>query len=1025
MSKRILKALMQLFAIIAPPDGNVRDKASVVRLFLSQQLNNELLVEYIALFNKYYELNQKKQLKKSKLKKHTSSSSVRVLKICTEINEELTHQQKFVVLVLLLEFIKADNEITPQELEFVGTVAETLYFIRAEFDTIKSFVLNELSSIAPSENLLIIDGYRDNISNAKKHISVDALCGYINIMYFPSSSMYLLRKFGDNELYLNGQIIRQSRVYVLNTGAAIKNSLIKPIYYSDIISVFNQDKINSKILFEVNNIHYHFVNGTEGLHDLSFSEYSGKLVGIMGASGTGKTTLLNVLNGSEKPSFGEVHINEINIHSFPQKIKGLIGHVSQDDLLIEELSVFQNLFFNAQLCFGNQSEKEIGKKVNKMLQQLGLFEIRDMKVGNVLDKRISGGQRKRLNIALELIREPTILFLDEPTSGLSSRDSENIMDLLKELTFKGKLVFVVIHQPSSNIFKMFDRLLILDQGGYLIYNGNPVDSIIYFKSRIHKADWSESECTYCGNINAEQIFNIIESQVLDELGNQTYTRKTAPKEWHQYYKKFTDEDVKNISPQLKLPHASFKIPSKLKQFWIFIQRDVFAKLANRQYVFLNILEAPALAFLLAYIVKFYDVTVQQEYQLINNSNLPVYIFISVVVAIFVGLTVSAQEIYKDQKILKREKFLHLSRNSYLLSKIAVLFILSAIQSLLFVLVGNTIMEIEGMFGAYWLILFSTWLFSNILGLNISDGFKTSVTIYIIIPFLIIPQIILSGVIVPFNKLNPSISKPNSIPWYGEIMVSRWAYEAIAVYQYKDNKFEKNIYQQTKEASNAKYYKNYWLPKLNNILNYCKLNLDKPNYKDVTTQKLRILRNEIGKMNNLLPQFTYEHIEDFSMETINTEQLNQISKHFDKLDKYLTQKFNTITKHNDVYINRLQDSLGGKNRYIELMRKHANQQLSNFVRNQNSELKIIEYDGELLQRSDPIYTDANHKLLKAHFYAPRKRLFNYFIDTIWINVGVIWLMITILYFALYFRVFRKTIDIFSKHNSKRKPTNNYN
>src|SRR5690606_10976686 len=120
----------------------------------------------------------------------------------------------------------------------------------------------------------------------------------------------------------------------------------------------------------------------------------------------------------------------------------------------------------------------------KMLLTLGLADSRDLKVGNPLEKTISGGQRKRLNIALELIREPSVLFVDEPTSGLSSRDSENIMDLLKELALKGKLVFAVIHQPSSDIFKMFDKLIIMDTGGYPIYYGNPVDSIIYFKKLV-------------------------------------------------------------------------------------------------------------------------------------------------------------------------------------------------------------------------------------------------------------------------------------------------------------------------------------------------------------------------------------------------------------------------------------------------------------------------------------------------------------------------------------------------------------
>ena len=255
----------------------------------------------------------------------------------------------------------------------------------------------------------------------------------------------------------------------------------------------------------------------------------------MGSSGAGKSTLLNILNGSMNPTEGRVLINGIDIYKENVKANGLIGHVSQDDLLIEELTVYQNLYYNTKLCFDNYSEEQITQSVNNMLHNLGLYEIKDIQVGTPLNKKISGGQRKRLNIALELIREPAILFLDEPTSGLSSKDSENIMDLLKDLTLKGKLVFVVIHQPSSDIFKMFDNLLILDTGGYLIYNGNPVDSIMYFKSKVHQANWADSECHVCGNVNPEQIFNIVESMVIDEYGKETRIRKISPEEWHSYH----------------------------------------------------------------------------------------------------------------------------------------------------------------------------------------------------------------------------------------------------------------------------------------------------------------------------------------------------------------------------------------------------------------------------------------------------------------------------------------------------------
>ena len=163
-----------------------------------------------------------------------------------------------------------------------------------------------------------------------------------------------------------------------------------------------------------------------------------------------------------------------------------------------------------------------------MLVNLGLTEIRNLRVGSPLQKTISGGQRKRLNIGLELLREPTVLFVDEPTSGLSSRDSENIMDLLKELSLRGKMIFVVIHQPSSDIFKMFDTLIIMDSGGFQIYYGNPVEAVVYFRDMINAANKNQGACPECGNINPEQIFSIIETKVVNDQA-----RLSRPRAIHQ------------------------------------------------------------------------------------------------------------------------------------------------------------------------------------------------------------------------------------------------------------------------------------------------------------------------------------------------------------------------------------------------------------------------------------------------------------------------------------------------------------
>ncbi len=1011
MSEKILKALMQLFAIIARPESNRTDRRTVVESFLKRQLNQEIVQEYLKVFDEYYRIHQEKQKDTSKKKRLISSSSVRVLKICTAINEELVQQQKIIVLIQLLEFVKSDiNEVTDQEMEFVKTVAETFNVPEEEFERIKEFVLFSFDKIPDSPNLLLIDSNDESSGRNRKHIHIKSLQGQIRILNIRSANMYCIRYMGKSEMELNSQLIQEDKVYVFTGGSSLRNQQIKPIYYSDVVSKFHVDRIKDRIIFEVDNIEYRFKAGNYGLHDMSFSEQSGRMVGIMGASGAGKSTLLNVLNGSEKPTSGTVNINGFNIHTQKEHIEGIIGHVSQDDLLMEDLTVYQNLYYNAKLCFDNYSDDQVRKTVDSTLENLGLYEIRDIQVGSPLNKKISGGQRKRLNIALELIREPAVLFLDEPTSGLSSRDSENIMDLLKELTLRGKLVFVVIHQPSSEIFKMFDRLLILDTGGYLIYNGDPIESIIYFKSRIHHANWNESECHCCGNVNSEQVFNIVESNVLDEYGKLTKTRKISPPEWYEYFKELDVPKPEKDPEELHIPEISFKIPNKLRQFWLFVKRDLLSKLANTQYLVINFLEAPVLAFLLSYIIRYYNVNItnQYGYTLEGNSNLPVYIFMSVIVAIFMGLTVSAEEIIKDRKILKREAFLNLGWSSYLLSKVFILMGLSAIQAFAFVLVGNAIMEIRNMYFEYWLILFSAFVSSNMMGLLISDSFKTVVTIYILIPFLVIPQIILSGIIVKYEKLNPDISSPTKIPFYGEIITARWAYEALAVYQFINNDFQRKFYPYDKVMSIAGYKKDYWTVNLMNKLENIERNLDNPAKKKEIISDLEVLRNEINKETDKNRHIKFSNTENLVYDKLSGSMIREVRDYLELIKRYNIKLYNKANRGKDQLKTELQNTPEKKEKYFLTKRQHNNETLEEFVTNSNVMERIIEYKGELFQKINPVYKDPGCKLIKAHFYAPRKQVFGRFFSTFSVNTAVIWFMTLLLYILLYYRVLNKTL-----------------
>jgi ABC-type multidrug transport system ATPase subunit len=1009
MSEKILETLMQLFAIIAKPQSNDSERRGVVEAFLKRMLNQELANEYLSTYDKEYE-EARKKLEKSSAERREGAIAIRIRKLCKEINEQgqLDKPQRVVVVIQLLEFCKSgDQQVSQLELGFIDTLAEGLNISSEEYEFIEKFVLNSLDNIPATSNLLIINGIKHFNSKDAKHVLKDLLKGHIWVLFIPSVKMYFVRFSGSGELSMNGQLLQEDKVYPLGQGSSIKGYKIAPIYYWDITMQFLKEEFKaSRVVYEVNNLEYRFNSGEVGIHHMSFKEESGRMVGIMGASGAGKSTLLSVLNGTNPPNDGEVLINGISIHRDKEKLKGLIGFVSQDDLLIEELTVFENLFFNAKLCFDNMSEEEIAAKVDGVLKNLGLYEIRNIQVGTPLNKKISGGQRKRLNISLELIREPAIMFLDEPTSGLSSRDSENILDLLQELARKGKLLFIVIHQPSSEIFKMFDKLIILDTGGYLIYNGNPIDSIEYFKRKIEQANYNESECYVCGNVNPEQIFNIVETKVFTESGQPTDTRRISPADWSNLYKEEKKEDRRE--PGVTIPEINFKTPNRLKQFIVFAKRDVLSKVSDIQYLLITLLEAPILGFFLAYLIRYFDESSKDaQYTLYNNSNLPIYIFMSVIVAIFMGLIVSAEEIIKDRKILKREAFLNLSRNSYLLSKVFVQFMISAVQSFSFVLVGNSITGIRGMMFEYWLVLFSCWAGANMLGLLISDSFKTVVTIYILIPFLVIPQIILSGVIVKFEKLNPNISSPSVIPFYGEFITARWGYEALAVKQFIDNKFEKQFYEYEKMKSKGNYKRNFWCNDLKLKLDAITNDLRSGKRGSDFNNNLLIVSNEIRKELEAVPKLSFEYAGSLNPEKITPEIAVAANDLVEILRKYYIDYYNFADGKRNSLIEKLQKETG--NEFLSMRNSYHNASLEEFVINKNENTKIVEFDGELVQKMDPIFMDPEYKFIKAHFYSPTKRISNAYFSTYVINVIVLWLITILLYVILYKRLLKRLLD----------------
>jgi ABC-type multidrug transport system ATPase subunit/uncharacterized tellurite resistance protein B-like protein len=1025
MSEEILKALMELFALIVKQDGGIlMNEREYVSGFLDKQLTRETVKEYLALFDE----QAGPVLKQSEITEPSSPSvkdSVKIFGICKKINRTLNQEQKIVVLLRLYEIVNASRHFTLQRMNIINTVAEVFKISYPEFVALEQFVKNDKSEDLINPAILILSPGDEKCDLCKKMQT-----GYVDtriiILRVPSVDLYFIRYLSKDQLYLNGLPIRSGQVYTFAKGGSIKSQQGHAIYYSDISSTFLSDIIIHKISFTIRNLTYNFREGQAAVENVSFSVEEGKLIGIMGASGSGKTTLMNLMSGILKPTAGSVKINGLDIARDDKNLEGVFGYVPQDDLLIEDLTVFENLYFAACQCFKEKSDLEIGELVDHTLSNLGLLEKRDLKVGSPFNKVISGGQRKRLNIALELIREPLVLFLDEPTSGLSSRDSENLMDLLRDLTLKGKLVFTVIHQPSSEIFKMFDKIVILDQGGCMAYFGNPVDSVIYFKTLDSQINSNQGECPSCGNVNPETIFNIIETQVVDEFGKYTEKRKVKPAEWASTFNsKYPFIEVPEIKEP---PHKSLQRPGLFRQFQIYFSRDLKSKISNRQYVLLTLLEAPVLGFVLSFIIRYIPDPDSKIYIFSENENIPIYIFMSLIVALFLGLTISAEEIFRDRKILKREQFLNLSRHSYLLSKVGILILISAVQTLLFVIIANPILAIRGMYLHYWLALFSTAFCANMIGLNISASFNSAITIYIVIPLLIIPMMVLSGAMFSFDKLNRKIGNVEKVPIIAELMPTRWTYEALIVSQFKDNKYSQTAftpkgdtyYDLQKKISEADFNKVHRIKALRDALETTLFEF-RSNPKNIGNSddmiirksvrkfsKLVLLKNELEKMSSVyhIPMFNY--ISDLTPYEFNPGVADSLTKYLDRLDRTFSRISNEASDRRDLFYNMNDLKLK------KLEDDYYNYKLLELVTKPYERKKILIYNNTLVQNTDPIYLDPYKRgflAFRTHFYAPSKYIFGLKTDTFVFNISLVLLSSVFFYFILYFEILGRLVRFF--------------
>ena len=952
MTTGILDALVRLFALFAA--GRSPREAMYGRQAAERYLAGRLSYEFTQAYLKQYDAEIARMNKRMPhsdderlLAKRRSKLSVRLLVLCQQIMGELDMKDRLIVFARLAEMAKSTGTIDDAD-SFLNTVADALHMLPGDAADLKQLVkCSDLNSMGAS--LFSVPLPHEEVPN-------------LVVCNVSSDELFFIKDLGRGDLKLNGNMLPKMSTSPMAQGSVIKDASGHAVFFSDVVQLCSScERTEQKISFNAVDLAHFFNYPNEAaLRPLSIEAQSGDLIGIMGASGSGKSTLLNILNGSMRPTFGDVLMNGHSIFEDSTLAKGSLGHIAQEDVLISELTVYENLKFSAELSLGGSTEEERLERIESTLRRLGLWEIRNLRVGSVMDKTISGGQRKRLNIALELIREPAVLFVDEPTSGLSSRDSEHIMDILKELTLRGKIVFVVIHQPSSDIFKLFDRLLLLDVGGYPIYQDNPLECLGYLKQMSNQVQANEAMCASCGTVNPEEIFDTIASCMVDEYGQLTEIRRVTPEEWNDYYNMIQAGNTPRSNKVKALPEPS-TTPDWWSQFTSFWRRDVKAKRKNKQYVWMNLLQAPVLAMVLAVFTRFRNGDGDFVYRL--SENLPQFLFISVIVSLFLGLSFSAEEIFRDRPTLRRERFLRLNWNAYLASKMSVMLGISAVQSFLFSVIAFWVLQIPTGFGMLFLTLFSLSAFSNVLGLNLSSAMKSAKTIYIIIPLLIIPQIIFGGAIIRFDRFNPIFTQVDRVPLIGNLMASRWGFESLAVHLTRENEADAPFIEFEDRMERAAWRRDFWYQQ----------------FRSIDDEALRA-----DEWSRALEELTSWGCAVGDIATV------------DDMRVACREAYKVACNERDAARQECAESVDLK----ALKDEHHNEALHDWVMQTDRHERIALTSRGLVQETAFIHQmPLGRQAWNAPFYAPVKQLGSWQVKTPVFNILVLWMMSFVLYFVL--------------------------
>jgi ABC-type multidrug transport system ATPase subunit/pSer/pThr/pTyr-binding forkhead associated (FHA) protein len=545
------------------------------------------------------------------------------------------------------------------------------------------------------------------------------------------------------------------------------------------------------------------------LDHVSFKALPGDFIALMGPSGAGKTTLLLTLNGYLPPTGGQVRINGEDLYSIYDVLRGSIGYVPQDDIVHPELTVWEAVRYSARFRLPpDYSDEEIDRRVSTTLSQLDLDGVKHLQIGRPEKKVLSGGQRKRVNIAMELVTDPVIMFLDEPTSGLAADDTSALVALLAGLARQtGKTIIATIHQPAKDEFEKFNLALILGQGGVPIFFGPTApDAYRFFGS------WLERQGKPNRIDNPRDMFDMLKQReapiwqamrTQDPSVNRAQARHNAAREWHAEF--FQDQNptfqamysgrrqVGAGSPGSALPARR---PSTSGQFGLLLGRYLKIKSRDVAGTAIMLLQAPIIGVLLALVfggmkesIPYWCLGALQELStrsgsatnensllsgMQQTSDHSGAIFFLVVSAVWFGTSNAAREIVSERAIYLRERMVNLGLFNYVVSKFVLLCLVTVIQCSVLLAIVFFALGFEGglpAFGIGLMTLIVTAMNSVAIGLLLSAVVQSGEAAMALTPIALIPQVVLGGLMVPMTT-NPMLE------WPMYLMPARWGFQGV-------------------------------------------------------------------------------------------------------------------------------------------------------------------------------------------------------------------------------------------------------